>query len=411
MKSLWWLVASAGLLSAQVSSLQMLHRAERVGDLKTVESLLSAGLSPDPAGLEIAITNGFPGVVDLLLAWHADPNGPMTAANPRSMTPLQKAAEKGDLQVARALVAAGARVNDTDGSGRTPVHYALASHLDMVRLLIEKGADVNIRDAEGASPLDDAVWNGNLDAAAVLIAHGARLNEPDTQTGATPVNEAAFRGRTELIRYLLLFHPDLSAADNRGRTPLENAIRMGKEDSALLLLEAQPGAQRTPQFLGKTMQAAIGMDQALVAEELLRQGAKVNEALPSGYIPLDAAAFAGASRAARMLLDHGADPNAAGKEGTTPLEDAAAKGFDSIAAVLIDHGARVNQSNAVTGTTALYGAASAGHLTTAKLLLERGANPSACGANRKTPYQIAVENEHADVAAEIRSRGGVDRCR
>jgi len=402
MKSLLFLAASAGLLSAQVTSLEMLHRAERAGDLKTVESLLSAGLSPD--GLEIAISNGFPGVVDLLLAWHADPNGPMKAANSRSPTPLQYAAEKGDLRAARALLAAGARVNDAGGSGRTPLHYALSGHLDMMRLLIEKGADVNVRDAEGASPLDDAVWNGNLDAAAVLIAHGARLNEPDAQTGATPVNEAAFRGHTELIRYLLLFHPDVTTADNRGRTPIENAVRMGKEESALLLLEAGPAGQRTPQFLGNTMQAAIGMDQALLAEALLRQGAKVSEALPSGYTPLDAAAFAGASKAARMLLDNGADPNAAGKDGTTPLEDAAAKGFDSIAAALVNHGARV-------GTTALYAAASTGHLTTTKLLLDRGANPSACGANSKTPYQIALENDHADVAAEIRSRGGADRCR
>jgi ankyrin repeat protein len=403
MKSLLLLAASAGLLSAQITSLQMLHRAERAGDLKTDESLLSAGLSPDPTSLEMAMTSGEPRLVDLLLAWHADPNARTNAANPHSLTPLQKAAEKGDLHVVTALVAAGARVNDTGGAGRTPIHYALPGHLDMMRLLIEKGADVNLRDSEGASPLDDAVWNGNLDAAAVLIAHGARLNEPDTQTGATPVNEAAFRGHTELIRYLLLFHPDLTTADNRGRTPLGNAIRMRKEEAALLLLEAQPAPQRTPQFLGETMQAAIGMDQAFVAEALLRQGAKVNEALPSGYIPLDAAAFAGASKAARMLLDNGADPNAAGKDGTTPLEDAATKGFDSIAAALIDHGARV-------GTTALYAAASSGHLTTAKLLLDRGANPSACGANRKTPFQIAVENDHADVAAEIRSRGGADRC-
>ena len=403
MKPLLFLAVSAAWLSAQTTSLQMFHNAERAGDLKTVESLLSAGLTPDPAGLEIAMTSGFPGVVDLLLAWHADPNTPANTSNPRALTPLQYAVKKGDLRVTRALVAAGARVNDAGGSGQTPLHYTLRN-LEMMRLLIEKGADVNTRDAEGASPLDDAVWDGNLDAAALLIAHGARLDEPDTQTGATPINEAAFRGHTELVRYLLLFHPDVTAADHRGRTPLENAIRMGKEECALLLLDAQPAAQRTSQFLGTMMQAAIGVDQALLTEALLRQGAKVNEALPSGYIPLDAAAFAGASKVARMLLDNGADPNAVGKDGTTPLEDAAAKGYDSIAAALIDQGARV-------GSAALYAAAAAGHLTTAKLLLERGANPSACGGNRKTPYQIAVENDHADVAAELRSRGGADRCR
>ena len=72
----------------------------------------------------------------------------------------------------------------------------LFSHLDMIRFLIEKGAEVNIRDAEGVSPLDYAAWQGSLDTVAMLLAHGARLNEPATQTGATPINEAAYRGHT-----------------------------------------------------------------------------------------------------------------------------------------------------------------------------------------------------------------------
>lgn len=421
MKPLLLLAVSAGLLCAQtatrqISSLEMLRNAEMIGDAKTVESLLSAGLSanlPDRLGqtpLSFAMLRGDPGMIDLLLAWHADPNAPMTGANPRSLTPLQYAAQQGSLRIARSLIAAGAHVNDAGGSGRTPLHYALAGHLDMVRLLIENGADINLRDAEGASPLDDAVWSGNLDAAAVVIAHGARLNEPDTQTGATPLNEAAFRGHAGLVRYLLRFQPDVTIADHRGRTPLENAIRTGKEDSALLLLDAQPSPQRTTQFLGKTMDAAIGADQSMLAEALLRQGLNVNEALPSGYTPLDAAAFGGASKITRMLLDKGADPNAAGKDGTTPLDDAASRGFDSIAAMLLDGGAQLNHANAGTGTTALYGAAAADHLTTVKLLLDHGANPSACGANRRTPYQIAIENSHADIAAEIKNRGGSDRC-
>ncbi|HEY3823034.1 MAG TPA: ankyrin repeat domain-containing protein, partial [Bryobacteraceae bacterium] len=273
MKPALLLVAAVGLLGAQIAtpqtasrqitSIEMLRRAEMAGDIKTVESLLSSGLSAnvtDRLGqtpLLLAMTGGWPGVVDLLLAWHADPNAPMTGANPRSQTPLQYAAEKGDMRTARSLIAAGAHVNDRGGAGRSPLQFALLGHLDMVRFLIEKGADVNLRDSEGAGPLDDAAWSGNLDAAAILIARGARLNEPDTQTGATPVNEAAFRGHTELVRYLLRFDPDVTIADKHGHTPLDNAIRLDREDSALLLLEAQPAAQRTPGFVGYTFVGKI----------------------------------------------------------------------------------------------------------------------------------------------------------
>jgi ankyrin len=426
MKPLLFLAASVGLLSAQVTtseatskqitSIRMLRTAEQTGDVRTVESLLSAGLSanvPDHLGqtpLSFAILAGQPAVVDLLLAWHADPNASMTGANPGSETPLQYAAQPGDLHIARSLVAAGARVNDRGGSGRAPLHYALPGHPDMARLLIEKGADVNVRDSEGASPLDESVWRGDLDAAAVVIAHRARLNEPDTRTGATPVNEAAYQGRSEVLRYLLQFHPDVTIADKRGYAPLDNAIRMGKEDSALLLLEAQPAAQRTPEFLGKTLEAAIGRDQPLLVEALLRQGTDVDHALPSGYTPLDAAAFRGASKTARVLLEKGANPNVAGKDGTTPLEDAALKGFDPIVDMLLMNGARANQANTLSGTTALYAAASSGYLITVKMLLDRGANPSLCGNNRKTPYQTAIENGHPDISAEIRNRGAADRC-
>ncbi len=417
MRLLLFAAVSAGSLCAQtattqITSLEMLRQAEMTGDLKTVENLLSAGLSanmPDRLGqtpLSFAMTSGVPGMVDLLLAWHADPNARMTGANPHSLTPLQYAAGRGNLRMARSLIAAGANVNDEAGSGRTPLHYALAGYFDMARLLIEEGADVNFRDAEGASPLDDAAWSGNLDAAALVIAHGARLNDPDARTGATPLNEAAFRGHAGLVRYMLQFHPDVTVADHRGRTPLENAIRMGKEDAAVLLLDAQPSAQRTTQFLGATMEAAIGSDQALVVEALLRLGLNVNEALPSGYTPLDAAAFGGASKTAQILLQKGANPSLAGRDGTTPLDDAASKGFDSIAVMLLDAGA-----NSGTGAAALYSAAAAGHLTTVKLLLDRGANPSSCGANGKTPYEIAVANGHTDIAAEIKNRGGSERCR
>jgi ankyrin repeat protein len=302
-------------------------------------------------------------------------------------------------------------VNELGKAGQTPLHFALLGpHLDMLSLLIEKGADVNAHDSQGASPLDDAVWRGQLDAVAMLLAHGARLNDPHTQTGATPVNEAAFRGNTQVIRYLLGFHPDLSIPDQRGYTPLDNAIRMRKEDAALVLLEAEPQERQTPEFFAKAMAAVIGSDQVLLARALISHGVEVNTALPSGYTPLDIAAFDGAVKVTRFLLESGADPNLEGKDGTTPLEDASAKGFDVLAGMLLDHGALVNHPNTGSGSTPLYSAALFGNVSLVKLLLARGANPLICGTNRKSPYQAALENGQGEVAAEIRDHGGASRC-
>jgi ankyrin repeat protein len=400
-------------LAADVTPGQMFKRATNDGDLQTIETLLSAGFDPngpvDGNGykpLWYAIQFGRTEVVELLLAAHADPNA-KPASLPFYLTPLRLALQQGNLQIVRALIKAGAHVDARESDGSTALFDEVRDvHLDAIRLLIENGADVNVRDSEGASLLDNAVWSGPLDTIALLVAHGAHLNEPDTQTGATPINEAAFMGRTSVVQFLLQLHPDLGISDKRGYSPLDNAIRMRRESSALLLLDAEPKEQLTPQFLGKAMEAAAKKDEPLLVEALLRHGVPANGALPSGAKPLDAAAFAGSVKVARLLLDNGADPNMS----ATLLEDASLKGFDSIVSLLLDHGAQVNQINTDSGATALYAAASFGRGEVVKLLLDRGANPNLCGKNHKSAYQAAVENGYSDVAAMIKLHDGAASC-
>jgi ankyrin repeat protein len=409
-----WLPAS--IPAKANTAAEMFSRALAAGNLKVLDTLLSSGVSPDTPDahgqtpLYIAISSNGIGAVDLLLKWNADPNAHLTRGRDNGqypITPLQYAAQKGDLRIAGRLIDAGAQINATGIAGRTPLHFAGGRQLSMMQLLIEKGADVNARDAEGASPLDDAVWNGSLDAVAILLAHGARLNEPDTHTGATPLNEAAFRGHAQVIQYLLQFHPDLNIRDKQGFLPLQNAVRMGKEESALLLLEAEPGNA----LVESTLAAAIRKDEALVVEAMVRRGASPNDPLGSGATPLDQACSDGAIKTARVLLDQHADPNNAGRNGSTPLEDAALKGFDAIAALLLEHGARIDQVNAGSGTTALYAAASFGRDTTVKLLLDHGANAGLCGRSNKTPYQAALANGYGGLAAQILKSGGAKSCK
>lgn len=393
-------------MPADLTAEEMLTRAMVAGDLKTAESLLSVGLNPDVRDrygrtpLINAVTFGETKLVQLLLAYHADPNAHVERPNASQLaeTPLQAAAREGNLPVARMLIKAGAHVDVKGAEGRTALSSAaFVSHLDMMRFLIDNSADVNVRDASGASPLDDAAWRGNLDAVAMLLAHGAHLNEVNTQTGATPINEAAYRGQTAVVRYLLQFHPDVMTADKRGYGPLENAIRMGKEESALLLLK--PDAK----LPDDAVDIAIRKDEAGVLGAVLRGGMPANGAV-------DLAASAGAAKVMRVLLDHGADPNVRSRNGATALEDAALKGFGEIAGILLDHGAQVNLTNGDSGTTALYAAASFGKNEVVKMLLEHGANAGLCGKNGKSPYQAAVENGFTEVAALIREHGGSANC-
>ena len=416
-----WLALSVCSLQGAVNAgAEMLTKACRLGDFKTAESLLAAGVNPDlpdrygATPLYYAASFNQIEIVELLLAYHADPNARVSVntrdPNQTTTTPLQSAAGLGNSRITRILIEAGASVNTKGATGRTALHSA-GNQVGIMQLLIEKGADVNARDEEGVAPLDNAVWLGSLDAVAILLAHGARLNEVEPKSGATPINEAAYRGNTTVVQYLLQFKPDLEIPDKRGDTPLENAIRMRKEDSALLLLEAEARERTAPQFFEKTMDAAVKKDESAVVEALLRHGVALNGTLPSGSTPLGAAAFAGAVKVVGLLLKSNADPNISGRDGTSPLEDASLRGFDTIAGMLLDHGAVVDYINSGSGTTALYAAASFGRADVVKVLLSRGANPNLCGSNRKSPYRAALEQGNQDVAKLIQSHDGVEGCR
>jgi ankyrin repeat protein len=395
----------------------MLAKAVITDDVNALDHLLSSGLNPNltdrysQTPLYVAILYRNSRAVHLLLVNHADPNAPLNRRATHPLSPLQYAAREGDSDIVSLLLSAGAHMNDQGATGRGALHYAVQSNqLDVIHFLLEKGADVNARDGEGASPLDDAVWRRSLDAVAILLAHGARLDDADSETGATPLNEAAFRGDEKIVAYLLQFHPDVTTPDKNGYSPFQNALRRKNENCAVLLMDAMPKERPTQDFFAKAMDAAITGNEPRMVQALLRRNVPVNSPLPSGLTPLNAAAATGNAEIVRLLLSNHADPNVAAATGGTPLEDASLKGFESVAALLLDHGARIDQVNRDSGTTALYAAASFGRAVVVNLLLERGASPNLCGSNRKTPLEAATENGFSEIAASLRSRGGVNRC-
>ena len=116
---------------------------------------------------------------------------------------LHLAASRGQTQVVKALITAGANVNQATKYGVTPLHYAVqfAPKPLSVYLLINAGADVNARDDNGTTPLHYAAFNGFTVKAQFLLAAGADINAWDDD-GTTPINHAFFSGKTEFINML-----------------------------------------------------------------------------------------------------------------------------------------------------------------------------------------------------------------
>ena len=80
--------------------------------------------------------------------------------NPRS---IYLAAEEGELEALRDLIAAGIDVNaPTNYDQRAMVAAATEGHVEAVAILFDAGAELNLADCSG-TPLSQAVENGNTE--------------------------------------------------------------------------------------------------------------------------------------------------------------------------------------------------------------------------------------------------------
>lgn len=89
---------------------------------------------------------------------------------------LHIAAQDGDSEYVRELIADGRDVNAFDELGMTPLHYAaMNGHIAVVDLLLANGADVNAHHEPsiGNTPLGEVAGNCSLEIAKRLVDAGA----------------------------------------------------------------------------------------------------------------------------------------------------------------------------------------------------------------------------------------------
>ncbi len=97
------------------------------------------------------------------------------ASVPRGRTAaIHEAADSGDLQTLKAILADNSKVDARDETGRTALHHA-ADGADILAAaaLLDAGADPNLRDVSGRSPLHYAALSCSPDMAAMLLGAGA----------------------------------------------------------------------------------------------------------------------------------------------------------------------------------------------------------------------------------------------
>ena len=156
---------------------------------------------------------------------------------------LHQAAQAGDVERLRALLAQGEPVDQRDDSGDTPLMVAArVGHEDSFLWLIRSGADPRAIGHGKATPLHWAARAGRPKMIQSLLDRGVDIDalsespDPDVEPGMTPFQAALFDGRHDMARLLVEAGAEVNALMQDGRTALDYARELGDATAIELLL-------------------------------------------------------------------------------------------------------------------------------------------------------------------------------
>ena len=372
------IAAGADVDAANALGATPLWLAATNGSARIVARLLAAGADPNvtlrmgETPLMAAARGGSRRVVDTLLAHGADPNA---AERERGQTALMWAAAQAHAGVVRRLTRHGADVHartrvwrqlentagntNTSGNfrmahgGSTPLLFA-ARHGDVetARALLEAGADVNDAAAAGTSALVIAAHSGHAPLAAHLLDNGADPNAAGA--GYTALHAAVLRSEAALAEALLDHGADVNAVVERG-TPGRRfsadysirheavggnafwlAARYGELAIARLLADHGADPHVSPANGISSLKAAMGVSRNPRENRRNRVDAPEMDRADMERLTLELA---------RTVLDLGVDVDQGDERGNTPLHDAVLAGFAPVVDLLAAHGADLGATN------------------------------------------------------------------
>ena len=255
--------------------------------------------------------------------------GLATMAGAASASELADLIQNGERRAALAMIEDGADVNETQGDGTAPLHWAVY-HVDheLTSTLLERGADTDVINAYGSSPLGEAAKVAEVELVRLLLDAGADADAPNAD-GQTVLMLASRSGSIEIARLLVEHGADVNAREAwRGQSALIWAADSQFPEIVDLLIEhgadvdiramafdwpsqitSEPRAQYRPVGGLTPLLYAARAGCTSCVRSIVEAGAVIDRPTPEGMTPLIIAIDNGAFDTAKLLLESGANPH------------------------------------------------------------------------------------------------------
>ena len=286
-----WLIANdAGTEAKDDRGWTPLHEAAWHNASLVAAALIAAGAEVEVTSddsrtpLHNAAWENSAAVASILIANGADVN----VKNSYSWTPLHWAAWNNAPDAAKALINGGADVNVKGNNDWTPLHEtAKRSTPEVTRILLEGGADADATDEGGQTPLYSAAFFNSTVVMSLLISHGADIHAKRPGHGGTPLHVAAEGDALQAAELLIASGARIDEPDNNGETPLHWAAQENAMAVAKVLIDNGAAVNAKDDDGETPLHYAARKNAAEVAKMLIAKGAEVNvENTPScGYVP------------------------------------------------------------------------------------------------------------------------------
>jgi ankyrin repeat protein len=282
-----------------------------------------------------------------------------------------------------------------------------------INTLINSGADIDFQNADGKTPINVAAEKGHTHVIKLLIARGANLSIVDNLK-QSPLSVACHNSKKdanynidkkwlEIIRLIIQAGAPINEYDNLGKTPLLICVNKGDDVSSELLVKS-----------GADIEATVRSPTKFHSKHYTSLGSIDVDNQTIGYTPLWLAVSQDDKYVLAVLIRHGAKLNVADNYiNETPLIYSCVRNFIECAHLLIRGGADINLQDRI-GNSALMNVCKMVNkpkkqIAIAKMLIDMGANVYLRNEKKMNASDIVKESD-ADITFKNKMNALISRA-